>query len=119
MKGMMKTAGTIDGKAEEEMIPVIEKHDRKVILATFWTTLFFCCGCCCATGALLALCLFGVKLGLAFDAWWEAMGKKLVPGGEAMDALAEGDLEGAAANAAEEAGVNGDGDGSMFDNSKL
>ena len=117
MTGMMKTAKTLDGKAVDEMIPVIAKHDKRVRNATFWTTLFFCWACCCVSGGITALCIIGFKCGPAFDAWWEAVGKKMTPGGEAMDAMAEGDFEAAAGHAGDDLGVNKSGDSedkSMF-----
>ena len=117
MTGMMKTAKTLDGKAEKEMIPVIIAHDKKVRNATFWTTFFFCWIYCCVTGAFGALFVIGFKCGPIFDAWWETVGKKATPGGEAMDAMAEGDYEKAAGAAGDDMGVNKSNDsGSLFDN---
>ena len=116
MLGMMKTSKTLDGKASDEMVPVIAAHDKKVRHATFWSTLIFCWAYCCLTGAFGALCLFGWKCGIAFDGWWETVGQKATPGGEAMGALAEGDLKGAAGAAGDDMGVNKskDSDASMF-----
>lgn len=96
MMGMMKTSKTLGGKAEEEMIPFIVKHDKMVKRAAFWSTFIFCIFFSWFCGALIVLCKWGMDWGPAFDAWWELKGKKSAPGGEALDAVADGDFEEAA-----------------------
>ena len=106
MTGMMKTAKTLDGKAYDEVYPLIVEHDKMVRNYTFWVTLFFCCAYCCVIGIFGSLFLFGFKFGPLFDIWWEAHGKKRVPGGKTMDLVAEGELSDAYENAKVDAGIN-------------
>ena len=114
MTGMMKTSKTLDGKAYDEVYPLIVEHDKKVRNWTFWISLFFCCGYCCAVGVFGALCIFGFKFGPIFDAWWETTGKKRTPGGKTMDLIAEGEYSDAYENAKQDAGINESSSSDLF-----
>ena len=92
MPGTLKTAKSLDGMAEDEMEPIIIDHEKMVRNWTFWTTLIFCCLFSCSLGAVVSLCVWGMAWGIPFDAGLKLHAKK-VPGGKALVALKEGDVE--------------------------
>lgn len=76
MTGMQKTTKSLTGMADEEIRPIIEKHDKLVRTVTFWTTLIFCFFFSCALGGTVTICMWAVAWGIPFDIWWNTKGKK-------------------------------------------